>query len=58
MQVDGNVVLYDGLGGFYNAWDTWGNPGAYLRLYDGGILRVVSSAGAIVWISSSYSYSC
>jgi hypothetical protein len=52
MQYDGNVVLYD-----YDAFALWathteGNPGAFLRIQDGGTygnLVVYTSGGTPIW---------
>jgi hypothetical protein len=49
MQTDGNFVVYDAGGAPVWHTYTYGNPGAYLALYDDGSLIVHSSGGGTLW---------
>jgi hypothetical protein len=47
MQEDGNLVIYNGDRPVW-ASHTWGNPGAFLQLWEGK-LDIISAAGAALW---------
>lgn len=49
MQSDGNLVVYDAANQARWHSSTYGRPGAYARVRDGGRVVVCSAAGARLW---------
>ena len=61
MQPDGNLVVYNGLGATGTAvWstNTWGHPGAFLRVQDDGNIVLVAPHGSgpngTIWSTNTY----
>lgn len=54
MQGDGNLVLYDSLGGA-PVWssNTWGHPGVSLSIQNDGNLVIYDFNGAVLWASNT-----
>lgn len=55
MQQDGNLVHYDGNGGYYYAWNTYTNVNAYVRLHSDGNLVVHYVGGGGIKASNAFS---
>jgi len=52
MQGDGNFVVYDGGGVPRWSTDTWGNPGAYLKVLDDGTFVIYDASDVPLWASA------
>jgi D-mannose binding lectin len=53
MQIDGNLVIYNGQGQAIWATNTQGNTLAFLRMQDDGNLVITSQQGQTLWASST-----
>ena len=58
MQFDGNLVLYDGIGGYYWASYTQGNIGASVLLQSNGNMVVWATATTWVYAATNVATPC
>lgn len=54
MQQDGNLMHFDGNGGFYYAWNTNTYVNAYVRLQTDGNLIVYTQGGGLIRATNAY----
>ncbi len=59
MQYDGNLILYDGVGGnFYWKTNTYGNPAAYLLAQSNGNMVVWATSTTWVYAATNAAVPC